>query len=126
MKYWSFTFLALLFLSCDYYGDYHYEVKNEMDLQVAVLTEQDTFLLDSGDQKRILTTGSGNLRKDEDPLDIFATELKDLVVLDVFVKDTLIEKDFRKRSFWDFQMNGIQSSTYLLRLSEDLVRGSSN
>lgn len=97
-----------------------------MDLQVAVLTEQDTFLLDSGDQKRILTRGSGNLRKDEDPLDIFATELKDLVVLDVFVKDTLIEKDFRKRSFWDFQMNGIQSSTYLLRLSEDLVRGSSN
>lgn len=103
MKYLIYILLGGLFLSCDYYGDYHYEVTNEMDLQVAVLTERDTFLLDSGEQMRILTTGSGTLSKDEDPLDIFATDLKDLNVLDIFVKDILIEKDFRKRSFGNFK-----------------------
>lgn len=113
--------ILLVLLSCDYYGEYHYEVKNEMDLQVMVRTERDTFLIAGGEQIRILTTGSGNLGKNDDPFDIFKVELTDFYVLEVHVDDTLIEKDFRQRSYWEFQMNGNQSSTYLLRISENIV-----
>ena len=121
MKSTIYATLIILFVSCDYYGDYHYEVKNELNIEITVITDRDTFDIPNGNQVRILSTVSGNIGRNEDPLDIFSDMLADLGIFDLYVDDELIEKDFRQRDYWEFQMNGNQSSTYLLRVTEDIL-----
>src|SRR5690606_21062247 len=72
-----FSFCIVLFLTgCDYYGDYHFEIKNEIenkDIQIKIEVnreiEKDTFNLSSFAKERIFTIGSGNIGRNEDPFD---------------------------------------------------------
>lgn len=113
--------LVFAFSSCDYYGDYHYIVKNQLsDEEILIRVRKESFQdyhvynLSANNEIKVLTTTSGNIGKHEDPSDIFKEVLSDFSQIEIFVGDSLINKDFKERKYWKFKNNGDQSSTYTL------------
>lgn len=117
----SCCLLVFAFTSCDYYGDYHYIVKNQLsDEEILIkvkeksLKDYHVYNLSANNEIKVLTTTSGNIGKHDDPSDIFKEILSDFSGIEIFVGDSLINKDFKERKYWKFTNNGDQSSTYTL------------
>ena len=123
-KVWLVLF-SYLFCSCDWYGDYHYEIRNELEndtiLVEALYFKDTTFIIPPMEQLRIRSVASGNIGKDTDPPDIFTKELSDFDSIKIYWNNTLIEKNFIGRQYWNFIQNSDQSSTYLLIINKNLL-----
>ena len=116
---------SYLFCSCDWYGDYHYEIRNELEndtiLVEALYFKDTTFIIPPMEQLRIRSVASGNIGKDADPPDIFTKELSDFDSIKIYWNNKLIEKNFIGRQYWNFIQNSDQSSTYLLIINKNLL-----
>ena len=86
-KVWLVLF-SYLFCSCDWYGDYHYEIRNELEndtiLVEALYFKDTTFIIPPMEQLRIRSVASGNIGKDTDPPDIFTKELSDFDSIKIY------------------------------------------
>ncbi|MGM0635684.1 MAG: hypothetical protein ACQESK_06430 [Bacteroidota bacterium] len=128
MKKIYFLFLIFIFQSCDYYGDYNYNVKNKLadkNIQVKIFVdrnvERDSFNITPFSEKKVFTHGSGNLGRNEDPSDIFTDQMTDFDSIFVYKDGVLIDLDFLDRSYWEFEMSGNNTNTYTLKITEELV-----
>lgn len=123
-----FFLVIIIFISCDYYGEYSYVVENKLNnrtVQVKIYqirnVERDTFSIHPGFEQEILRTGSGTVGRNNDPYDIFTDQMTDFDSIFVYKNGVLIDLDFLDRSYWEFEMTGNNTSTYTLKITEELV-----
>jgi len=119
--------ISFLLLSCEDYGEYHYEISNEIEystiqikIEVNGVVEKDSFNISSFERTRILTTEGGNLGG-PDPNDIFKDSLSAIHSFKLYINGELVDKNFKNREYWEFTKNGNQSSTYLLRVKQEII-----
>jgi len=116
------AFLVTL-ASCDFFGTYNYVIENRWQEPILVtLTSKDfdsirgkVFKVYPNDTVLVLTSGTENLGRDEQPRGVYIDEL--FPIVEIEIADTLnnvIAKDFRKSRYWRYSVTGNREGTYRL------------
>lgn len=124
-----FLFLATMFLfySCDYYGNYNYEISNQTNKNILIKYEEsvDTRMIEKKVEpgKAVLIADSfvSRIGKYENPPDIFKDTLADFGNLEIFIDNQKINKNFKLGKYWKFAESRSRESTYTLIVNDTLI-----
>lgn len=117
-----------LFYSCDYYGNYNYEVSNQTSKRITIKyqekyanSEQIEKTIKSGKTIHLIEYFGGRVGKNENPPNRYKDTLSDFGMLEVYIDNQKINKNFNLGKYWKFTEIGGRESTYTLFISDSLI-----